>query len=55
LGIIIKLAKALDKKMGYFISGTEEFPYTIVRKNEGKLISRFGRPISTSNRTRSSC
>jgi transcriptional regulator with XRE-family HTH domain len=41
LGIIIKLAKALDKKMGYFISGTEEFPYTIVRKNEGKLISRF--------------
>jgi len=41
LGTIIKLAKALDKKMGYFISGTEEFPYTIVRKNEGKLISRF--------------
>jgi transcriptional regulator with XRE-family HTH domain len=41
LGTIIKLAKALDKKMGYFISGTEEFPYTIVRKNEGKFISRF--------------
>jgi transcriptional regulator with XRE-family HTH domain len=41
LGTIIKLAKALDKKMGYFISGTEEFPYTIVRKNQGKLISRF--------------
>jgi transcriptional regulator with XRE-family HTH domain len=41
LGIIIKLAKALDKKMGYFISGTEELLYTIVRKNKGKLISRF--------------
>jgi len=41
LGTIIKLAKALDKKMGYFISGTEEFPYTIVRKDKGKLISRF--------------
>jgi len=41
LGIIIKLAKALDKKMGYFISGTEEFPYTIVRKDKGLLISRF--------------
>lgn len=41
LGTIIKLAKALDKKIGYFISGTEELPYTIVRKNEGKLISRF--------------
>jgi transcriptional regulator with XRE-family HTH domain len=41
LGTIIKLAKTLDKKMGYFISGSEEFPYTIVRKDEGKLISRF--------------
>lgn len=41
LGIIIKLAKAFDKKMGYFISGTEELPYTIVRKDKGKLISRF--------------
>lgn len=41
LGTIIKLAKALEMKTGYFISGTEELPYTIVRKNEGKLISRF--------------
>jgi transcriptional regulator with XRE-family HTH domain len=41
LGTIIKLAKALEKKMGYFISGTEELPYTIVRKDKGKLISRF--------------
>jgi transcriptional regulator with XRE-family HTH domain len=41
LGTIIKLAKALDMKLGYFISGTEVLPYTIVRKNKGKLISRF--------------
>jgi transcriptional regulator with XRE-family HTH domain len=41
LGTIIKLAKALEKKIGFFISGTEELPYTIVRKNKGKLISRF--------------
>lgn len=41
LGTIIKLAKALEMKTGYFISGAEELPYTIVRKNEGKLISRF--------------
>jgi transcriptional regulator with XRE-family HTH domain len=41
LGTIIKLAKALDMKLGYFISGTEVLPYTIVRKNKGRLISRF--------------
>lgn len=41
LGTIIKLSKALKMKMGYFISGTEELPYTIVRKNKGKFISRF--------------
>ncbi len=41
LGTIIKLAKALEKKIGYFISGTEKLPYTIVRKDKGKLISRF--------------
>ena len=41
LGSIIKLAKALEMKMGYFISGAEDLPYTIVRKNDRKLISRF--------------
>lgn len=41
LGSIIKLAKALEMKMGYFISGAEELPYTIVRKNDRKVISRF--------------
>jgi len=37
LGIIIKLAKALDMKMGYFISGAENQSYTIVRKDDRKL------------------
>ena len=41
LGTIIKVAKALDTKMGYFISGGEDLPYTIVRKDDRKLVSRF--------------
>ena len=41
LGAIIKLAKALEMKMGYFISGAENLAYTIVRKDERKLISRY--------------
>ena len=41
LGIVIKLAKALDLKMGYFISGEEGRPYTIVRKNDRKVVSRY--------------
>lgn len=41
LGTIIKLAKALDMKMGYFISGEEDRPYTIVRKGDRKVVSRY--------------
>jgi len=41
LGTIIKVAKALETKMGYFISGGEDLPYTIVRKDDQKLVSRF--------------
>lgn len=41
LGVIIKLSKALDMKMGYFISGEEQKPYTIVRKDDRKLVSRY--------------
>jgi transcriptional regulator with XRE-family HTH domain len=41
LGTIIKLAKALDMKMGYFIAGTEELAFTIVRKDNRVLISRY--------------
>ncbi len=41
LGTVIKLAKALDLKMGYFISGDEDRPYTIVRKTDRKVVSRY--------------
>jgi ribosome-binding protein aMBF1 (putative translation factor)/quercetin dioxygenase-like cupin family protein len=41
LGTVIKLAKALDLKMGYFISGEEEKSYTIVRSDDREKASRF--------------
>jgi quercetin dioxygenase-like cupin family protein/ribosome-binding protein aMBF1 (putative translation factor) len=41
LGVVIKLAKALEMKMGYFISGEENMPYTIVRRGDRKVISRY--------------
>ena len=41
LGIVIKLSKALNLKMGYFISGEEDRAYTIVRKNDRKVVSRY--------------
>ena len=41
LGVVIKLAKALEMKMGYFISGEENRPYTIVRRGDRKVISRY--------------
>ncbi|MBN2034108.1 MAG: cupin domain-containing protein [Deltaproteobacteria bacterium] len=41
LGTVIKLAKALEMKMGYFISGDENKAYTIVRHSDRKMISRF--------------
>jgi quercetin dioxygenase-like cupin family protein/ribosome-binding protein aMBF1 (putative translation factor) len=41
LGTVIKLAKALDLKMGYFISGEDNLPHTIVRKHDHKVISRY--------------
>jgi len=41
LGTVIKLAKALEMKMGYFISGKEERPFTIVRADDRKVISRY--------------
>ncbi|MCF8084899.1 MAG: cupin domain-containing protein [Deltaproteobacteria bacterium] len=41
LGTVIKLAKALDLKMGYFISGEESLPYTVVRRDDRKIISRY--------------
>lgn len=41
LGMVIKLAKALEMKMGYFISGEEGRPYTIVRRDDRKVVSRY--------------
>jgi transcriptional regulator with XRE-family HTH domain len=41
LGTVIRLAKALEMKMGYFISGEEDMPYTIVRGDDRKVISRY--------------
>ena len=41
LGTVIKLAKALDLKMGYFISGEEGKTYTIVRRDDREVTSRY--------------
>jgi len=41
LGAVVKLAKALDLKMGYFISGEEEKAYTIVRRDDREMTSRY--------------
>ena len=41
LGTVIKLAKALDLKMGYFISGAEGKTYTIVRRYDREVTSRY--------------
>jgi quercetin dioxygenase-like cupin family protein/ribosome-binding protein aMBF1 (putative translation factor) len=41
LGVIIRLAKALEMKMGYFISGEEQRPFTIVRHHDRKVVSRY--------------
>ncbi len=41
LGTLIKLAKALKMKMGTIISPAGPKPYTIVRQNERKAVSRY--------------
>lgn len=41
LGTVIKLAKALNLEMGYFISGEDAQPYTIVRREDRKVTSRY--------------
>ena len=41
LGTIIKPAKALEMKMGFFISGKEDQAYTIVRREDRKAVSRY--------------
>src|SRR4030066_1424423 len=41
LGTIIKLARAFGVRVGDFLGETEGRPFTIVRKDERKKISRF--------------
>lgn len=41
LGVLIKIAKALHMQLGRFISTGDIKPYTVVRKGERKVISRF--------------
>lgn len=41
LWAVVKLAKALDLKMGYFISGEEGKAYTIVRRDDREATSRY--------------
>jgi len=41
LGALIRIAKALDMKLGRFISSGEVKPFTIVRKDERRVVSRY--------------
>jgi len=41
LGVLIKIAKALDMKLGRFISTGEVKPFTVVRKHERRIVSRY--------------
>jgi len=42
LGQLVRLGRALDMKMGYFISPGIDQPMTVVRKHEGRPVSRYG-------------
>jgi len=46
LGQLVKLGKALDMKMGYFISPGIDEPMTVVRKDERRPVSRYGKAKS---------
>jgi transcriptional regulator with XRE-family HTH domain len=41
LGALIRIAKALDMKLGRFISTGEVKPFTVVRKDQRRVISRY--------------
>jgi transcriptional regulator with XRE-family HTH domain len=41
LGDMVKLARALDMKMGYLLAQGEAKPYTVVHKKDRKQISRY--------------
>jgi transcriptional regulator with XRE-family HTH domain len=42
LGQLVRLGKALDMKMGYFISPGIDEPMTVVRKDQRRPVSRYG-------------
>lgn len=42
LGDLVKLARALEMKMGYLLVQGESKPYTVVRKKNRKPVSRYG-------------
>ncbi len=42
LGQLIRLGKALDMKMGYFISPGVDKPMTVVRTDQRQAVSRYG-------------
>ncbi len=46
LGELIKLGKAVEMKMGYFISPGAEKPMVVVRSDSRRAISRFGQAHS---------
>jgi len=41
LGDLIRMAKALDMRLGRFISTGQVKPFTVVRKDERRVISRY--------------
>lgn len=41
LGALIRVAKALDMKLGRFISTGEVKPFTLVRKDQRRVVSRY--------------
>jgi len=46
LGELIKLGKAVEMKMGYFISPGVEKPMTVVRAHSRPMVSRYGKKRS---------
>jgi len=46
LGLLIRLGKALDMKMGYFISPGVDKPMTVVRRGQGQAVARYGKKKS---------
>jgi transcriptional regulator with XRE-family HTH domain len=48
LGILVKLGKALDMKMGAFISSKRDQAYSVVRKDQRRAMSRYPNTRQTS-------